>query len=62
MKQQGSRAPTRCKASRKGEVLICFLNVIENKKVHVIILSKEKPLTRHLDRSETEWRDLILLL
>ena len=51
VKQQSSRAPARCEASRKGEVLICFLNFIENTKVHVIILSKEKPLTRHLERS-----------
>ena len=39
-----------------------FKNCIKNNIIHVTILSKTMPLTRHLDRSETEWRDLTTII
>ena len=46
-------------ANEVNLALTLFKSCIENKIIHVIELCKEKPLTRHLDRSVTERRDLI---
>ncbi|WP_455100765.1 hypothetical protein [Parvimonas micra] len=36
-KQQGSRAPTRCKASRRGEVLLSSKQQYNNNQIEVLI-------------------------
>ena len=35
-----------------------IINMLYKKIVHVMLLCKEKPLTRHLERSETKSKDL----
>ena len=35
-----------------------IINMLYKKIFHVILLCKEKPLTRHLERSETKSKDL----